>query len=85
LPVAFSRRFRKEFRKKTPTMQGAILKTLKRIDEGDTSRGLRRKPMTGRPGVFEASVDMGTRVTFEYRDGGLYMRANCNHDILQRP
>ena len=52
---------------------------------GDTSKGLRRKPMSGYRGVWEASVDMGTRVTFEIDGGHLYMRANCNHDVLRRP
>jgi hypothetical protein len=85
LPVQFSRRFRKEFRKKSPAMQAAILETLKRLEDGDPSPGLRKKKMTGHAGVYEASVDMGTRVTFEQDGDTITMRANCNHDILQRP
>jgi hypothetical protein len=85
LPVEYSSRFRREFQKKTPKMQAAILKTLKRLDDGDPSPGLRKKKMRGHDGVYEASVDMATRVTFEQSGNTIRMRANCNHDILQRP
>lgn len=36
-------------------------------------------------GVWEAYVDRGNRVTFEYAvDGSIVLRNHCNHDILKR-
>jgi hypothetical protein len=77
--------FDRAFKKKTPEMQGAILRTLKRLSEGDRSPGLGVKKMQGFKGIYEARVDDANRVTFERRDGVLYLRANCNHDILKNP
>lgn len=77
--------FDRALKKKTPEMQGAILKCLSRLEQGDQSHGLRVKKMPGYPGVWEARVDGANRVTFE-RDGDtLTLRANCNHDILKNP
>jgi hypothetical protein len=48
--------------------------------------GLNAHPMRGHHGVYEAYVDSGNRVTFEYsEDGEIVMRKHCNHDILRRP
>ncbi len=85
MPVELSRRFAKEFRRKSIKMQAAILETITRLDAGDTAPGLRRKPMKGYDGIWEASVDMHNRVTFEIDGEILRLRANCNHDILRRP
>lgn len=81
-----SRRFDKEFRKKSNAMQTAILHTLFKLEAGPPyPRGLRVKPMQGHRGVMEASVDMATRVTFELEGDVIQLRANCNHDVLRRP
>ncbi len=67
-------------------MQAAILQTLAKLAAGPPyPRGLRLKPMQGFRGVMEASVDMGTRVTFEREGDVIRLRANCNHDVLRRP
>lgn len=84
--IKYSRRFKREFRGKSAAMQRAILETLAKLEAGPPyPRGLRLKPMQGYRGVMEASVDMGTRVTFEKEDDVILLRANCNHDVLRRP
>lgn len=66
-------------------MQAAILECLSKLAQGSEARGLGVKKMQGVKGVLEARVDASNRVTFE-RDGDvLYLRANCNHDVLKRP
>ena len=49
--------------------------------------GLSVHPVQGHPGVWEAYVDQGNRVTFHHeRDPDcIVMRNNCNHDILRQP
>lgn len=77
--------FDRAFKKKSPDMQAAILHCLDRLAKGDQSRGLRAKKMRGHRDVWEARVDRANRVTFERRGEDLYLRANCNHDVLGSP
>lgn len=80
-----SRRFKREFNAKPPRMRDAIVRTMKRVAEGDQAHGLWVKPMGGYENVWEARIDGGNRLTFERGDGVIRFRANCNHDILRRP
>ncbi len=58
---------------------------IKRLGEDPRHPGLNAHRMRGVPGVWEAYVDSGNRVTYEWdTDGALVLRNNCNHDMLHR-
>jgi mRNA-degrading endonuclease RelE of RelBE toxin-antitoxin system len=79
-------RFRKILKKKPADQQANILRCIKRLVENPRHPSLQTHPVRGSKGVFEAYVDMGNRVTFQYGDEGqIVMLNNCKHDILRRP
>ena len=78
-------RFEKVFKKKEPGMQAAILRCIKQLSENPRHPGLHAHRMQGTDGVWEAYVDDGNRLTFEYQDATtIVLRNNCNHDMLNR-
>ena len=78
-------RFKRVLKRKPPAMQAAIYECIARLDEDPRHPGLNTHRVRGKRGVWEAYVDSGNRVTFEYADDGtLVMRNNCNHDMLRR-
>ena len=76
--------FKKQFEKKTPAMQAAIAECIDRLAENPRHPSLQTHPVRGCPGVFEAYVDKGNRLTFSYDDSVIVLRNHCNHDILTR-
>lgn len=77
--------FRKRLKKKAPELQQAIARCLQRLADDPRHPGLNTHRMQGHPGVWEAYIDQGNRVTFHYADDGhITMRNHCNHDILRR-
>jgi hypothetical protein len=80
----FDKTFRKRLRKKPHTMQAAVLRTVKKLDEDPKRPGLRVHQIEGTEGVWEASIDDSNRVTFERHGDDLYFLNHCNHDILKR-
>lgn len=76
--------FRKRLQKKPREMQEAIIRCCQQLADDPTHPGLQSHRMQGHPGVWEAYVDAGNRVTFHFADGRLVMRNNCNHDSLRR-
>lgn len=46
---------------------------------------LRVKKVKGTPGIWEMSVTMNYRITFEVMEGEIYLRRIGIHDILRHP
>lgn len=66
-------------------MQGAIAECIHKLVSDPTNHGLAIHQVTGHEGVWEAKVDQGNRLTFEYlEDGRVLLRNHCNHDMLDR-
>lgn len=77
--------FKRIFDKKEPQLKAAILACIQQLSENPRHPGLNVHRVRGTAAVWEAYVDRGNRVTFEYKpDGTIVMRNNCNHDILNR-
>jgi hypothetical protein len=85
VPYTFTRTFKKRLGKKPAAMQAAILECVNRLMTDPRHPGLNMHRVQGHPGVWEAYVDQGNRVTFEREGENLTFRMNCNHDILRRP
>ena len=83
--VTVAPRFKRRFEGKTPQMQAAITRAIKRLEEDPRYPGLRVHRVQGEDGVWEAYIDRSSRMTFHYgEDGRIVLRNNCNHDILLR-
>lgn len=68
----YSTRFMREYRKLTPRQQqmfwDAVRKFVHDLRAGDLRAGLRIKPVSGHPGVFEMTWADDGRATFGYGD-----------------
>ena len=84
-PVEVTPRFRREYRKKPPPMQDAIREAVTQLRADHTHPGLRTHRVQGSPGVFEARIDGGNRLTFHWDGKTIVLRRHCNHAILGRP
>jgi hypothetical protein len=83
--VEIPKSFRRRLRKKSHEMQGAIARCIETLLSDPQNNGLAVHPVEGSPGVWEAKVDKGNRITFEYgSDRRIILRNHCNHDILRR-
>lgn len=65
-------------------MQAAIAECVGRLVDNPAHPGLRVHPMQGVPGVWEAYVDKGNRITFHREGDTIVLRNHCNHDMLRR-
>jgi hypothetical protein len=84
-PVRISNRFRKQLQKKPSAMQDTIADAVTRLRTDRGHPGLRTHRVWGQPGVYEARLDAGNRLTFHWDGDAIVLRAHCNHDILKRP
>lgn len=76
--------FRRRLRKKPKMLQEAIARCCERLADDPKHPGLRVHRMQGHPGVWEAYIDGGNRLTFHYgEDGQIVLRNHCNHDMLR--
>lgn len=83
--VRMSKHFQKRLKKKGNTDQAAILSCIKQLGDDPRNPGLHTHKMQGtRDPVFEAYVDDGNRLTFEWQGEIILLRNNCNHDMLNR-
>ena len=87
--VRFTPRFEKAFKKKTAILRKAVEKTIGQLRLDPHYPSLRVKKVRGESSgkVWEASINMACRLTFEYEanEPTLIFR-NCNgHSILTSP
>ncbi|SCM78739.1 Cytotoxic translational repressor [uncultured Sporomusa sp.] len=78
------------FREKVTVLPVAIKKALKiklaLMIENPRHPSLRTKKIQGQEGIFEASVTMGIRMTWQYTDDGILLRNIGEHDkTLKNP
>ena len=86
--VRFTPRFDRSYRRKTKAMRDAVDRAVVQLYTNPAHPSLRAKRVRGAAGeVWEASVDMSRRLTFEYnRDRTAIILRNCNgHETLTRP
>jgi hypothetical protein len=84
-PVQISNRFKKQLHKKPPDMQDTIAEAVTQLRKDHRHPGLRTHRVWGQPGVFEARLDRGNRLTFHWEGETIVLRAHCNHEVLKRP
>ncbi len=75
-------KFKRRLEKKPTKMQAAILETIEKLEQTPWPPGL-AKPFRSQPGVWEAKVDRGNRLTFRLEGNVRVMLNHCNHDMLR--
>lgn len=84
-PIEVAPRFKRAYKKKTPEMQAVIQAAVVQLRTDHRHNGLRTHRVWGKPGVYEARLDRGNRLTFHWDGGTIVLRNHCNHDVLKSP
>jgi mRNA-degrading endonuclease YafQ of YafQ-DinJ toxin-antitoxin module len=83
--VQFTRRFDRAFKHKTKDLRQAVLETIEQLKTDPSYPSLRVKKVRGINDIWEASVTMKHRITFEYSTDVIIFR-NCNgHEVFAQP
>lgn len=87
--IEMTSRFKRSYKKLEPKFQRMIKETLQKIAEDSTHPSLRVKKMQGyhNPFVWEASVNMDIRITFQVDKPNKLILRNCGHhdSALKKP
>lgn len=83
-PIRVPKSFKKRLGRKTPDLAAAIIECIERLGENPRHQSLQTHPVRGKRGVFEAYVDSGNRLTFEWDGPTIVLRNHCNHDIIKQ-
>ncbi len=78
----FSNRFKKDYKKMKSADRKALLGKLELLADNQYHPSLRTKKVQGTDDVFECSVNMSIRMTWQYFDGKIFLRAVGKHDIV---
>ena len=80
-----TRRFQKDYRKLPQEIKDLFKKKLDLLIREPTHPSLRHRLMAGTKNIFEFSVTMNYRVTYQRDQNIGYLRRIGTHDILRRP
>lgn len=85
--VIYSDNFKQSVEKLPKEIKRLLVKKLKLMIENPSHPSLRVKKLKGRKdGIFEASINMDIRMTWEYIDNGILLRNIGEHDeTLKNP
>jgi mRNA interferase RelE/StbE len=82
----FSDRFKKDYKALTQDEKKALHVKLKLMADNQMHPSLRTKKIKGTASIFECSINMSIRMTWEYRDNRIFLRAIGEHDpTLKKP
>jgi mRNA interferase RelE/StbE len=82
----FTERFRKSYKKLSKTEQETLHRKLDLMSKDPYYPSLRTKKVQGTEDVFECSVTMSIRMTWQYADEAILLRVVGNHDeVLKNP
>ena len=82
--ITISRPFEKAFAKLPKEIQEATYRKLDLLVANPLHPSLRVKKIKGTDSIWEMSITMNYRVTFEHRPDELFLRYIGTHDILKR-
>jgi mRNA interferase RelE/StbE len=83
--VRFTRGFTRLFQRLPDEIRQATYQKLGLFVDNPAHPSLRVKRVKGTPGVWEMSITMNYRVTFEVDDERVILRAIGTHDVLRKP
>lgn len=77
-------RFKENYKKLDDNIKKAVKTKLRLMAENSFHPSLRTKKVQGTQGIFEASINMGYRMTWEYYQDGILLRNIGEHDETLR-
>ncbi len=80
----YSELFADKVKQLPPEVRGALKKKLELLMENPRHPSLRTKKIRGQDRIFEASVTMEIRMTWEYTEDGILLRNIGEHDKTLR-
>ncbi len=83
--LGFTDSYLRDYRRLPPEVQRHADQRLDRLLENPRHPSLRMKKMRGTRTLWEVSVTMSYRITFEIRDDTYHLRRVGTHDILRTP
>lgn len=84
LDLEFTSMYKRRRKNKTKQMRDSIDECARKLRQNPRHPGLHSHRVGGFKGVWESYIDEANRVTWEYGEGSIILRNNCNHDILKR-
>ncbi len=84
--IEWSEPFQKDFKKLSKPIQELFEEKIKLVISSRFAHpSLRIKKIKGHPHLWEGSVTMNYRFTFNKTDGGIFLRRIGTHDMLRNP
>ena len=82
----FTERFKKAYKKLVEDEQKVLHKKLSLMSKNPHHPSLRTKKVQGTKDIFECTVNMSIRITWQYEADSILLRTVGNHDeILKNP
>jgi mRNA-degrading endonuclease RelE of RelBE toxin-antitoxin system len=76
----FSTRFKKGYKGLSTGLKKIVWAKLKLLSENHLHPSLRTKKIKGRSYIFESSINMSIRITWQYKDDKILLRAIGGHN-----
>lgn len=84
--IEWSEPFKKDFKKLSPDIQGLFEEKMDLLIKSRMAHpSLRLKKMKGTAAIWEGSITMNYRFTFQKTESGIFLRRIGNHDRLRTP
>lgn len=82
----FTERFKRDYKKLTDDIKKAIQGKLKIMADNSYHPSFRTKKIQGKDDILECSINMSIRMTWQYYEGKILLRAVGDHDYtLKNP
>jgi len=87
MEILFTGNFKKDYKKLSVKTQKQVQSKLRIMKQNPSHPSLRTKKIKGiKENIFESSINMGIRMTWEYLDQNILLRAIGEHDTtLKNP
>ncbi len=80
MEIYFSENFRKDYKLFSNDIKKVVKAKLKILSENPHHPSLRTKKIKGQEDIFETSINMGIRMTWNYYEGKILLRTIGEHD-----
>lgn len=80
MEIFFSERFKKDYKLFSGDIKKTVMAKLKVLFENPYHPSLRTKKIKSKEDIFETSINMSIRMTWNYHEGKTFLRAIGEHD-----
>jgi len=79
MEIFFSERFKKDYKLFSGDIKKTVVAKLKLLSENPYHTSLRTKKIKVKEDIFETSINMSIRITWNYYEGKIFLRAIGEH------